>query len=169
MTTSEKIEFLKADLLKAKGAERVSVSTKIPGGFDLSGQFTTATVTAVMAAAAEVWPQPPRTPTKVLGAFDRRFGHPVAIHKLFPDAGRDDFSDDSTYRDTDDASEHSNLGMAADLINCEISGESGPGCGHHCDHVARATECLQNYARDEAALNKHRDDAGRMAVSVRFA
>ncbi len=99
-------------------------------------------------------------PRKVLGAFDTRFGKPVAIHNLFGD---------STNRDTDDTSEHSNLGMACDLINCEISGESGPGCGHNCDHVARATECLQNYARDEAMRNKHRDDAGQPQVSVRFA
>ena len=63
MTTQEKIDYLKADLLKAKGAEQVSVSTK-PGGFDLRGQFTTATTEAVMAAAADLPPQPPRTSPK---------------------------------------------------------------------------------------------------------
>jgi hypothetical protein len=169
MTTQEKIDYLKANLLKAKGAEQVSASTK-PGGFDLRGQFTTATTEAVMAAAAEVRPQPPRTSPKVMGAFDPRFGHPVSVHKLFPNAGRDDnFSDDrsNSPRD-DDATEHSNLGMAADLINCEISGESGPGCGHNCDHVARATECLQNYSRDQAMRDKNRADAGN-AHQVRFA
>ena len=107
------------------------------------------------------------------GKFDPR---PVftnkAVNAVFPDAGRDDFSDDrsnSPRDDFDEPNEHSNLGMAADLINCEISGESGPGCGHKGDHVARAIDCLQNYARDETARKQHRDDAGRMAVSVRFA
>ena len=106
------------------------------------------------------------------GKFDPR---PVftntAVHALFPDAGRDDFSDDrsnSPRDDFDEPNEHSNLGMAADLINCEISGESGPGCGHNgVDHVARAIDCLQNYSRDQAMRDKHRADAGQH--SVRFA
>jgi hypothetical protein len=88
-----------------------------------------------------------------------------AVHALFP--SRDDFSDDSA--DDDDTSEHSNLGMAADLINCEISGDSGPGCGHNCDHVQRATECLQNYARDEAMRKRNLDDASKTTHSIRFA
>jgi hypothetical protein len=93
-----------------------------------------------------------------------------AVHALFPDAGRSDFSDDrsnSPRDDFDEPNEHSNLGMAADLINCEISGESGPGCGHNCDHVARATECLQNYARDEA-MRARNLDAARTGDMVRF-
>jgi hypothetical protein len=166
MTTQEKIDYLKA--LK-KGAEQVDASTKA-GEFDLKGQFTAPTVAAVMARNAEVRPERPRTPTKVIGAFDpRRFG-PVAVHALFPDAGRDDFSDGRSNGATDgddDTTEHSNLGMACDLLNCEISGESGPGCGHNCDHIARATECLQNYAKDQAMRDKNRADAGHH--SVRFA
>lgn len=169
MTTQQKIDYLKA--LKTKGAEQVSVSTK-PGGFDLKGQFTTATVTAVMAAAAEVRPKPQRAPTKVLGQFDPRpvFAN-ASVNALFPDAGRDDVSDDrsNSPRADDDTTEHSNLGMAADLINCEISGESGPGCGHNgVDHVARAIDCLTNYARDDAMRKRNLADAGR-AHSVRFA
>ena len=106
------------------------------------------------------------------GKFDPR---PVftnkAIHAHYPDSGRDDFSDDrsnSPRDDFDEPNEHSDLGMACDLLNCEISGDSGPGCGHDCDHVARATECLQNYARDEAMRNKHRDMAEKSTM-VRFA
>ena len=166
MTTQEEIDYLKA--LKTKGAEPMSISTKTPGGFDLRGQFTAATVAAVMARDTEVRPQPARAPTKVTGQFDARFGHPVAVHKLFPDAGRDDFSDDRSNVADDDTTEHSNLGMAADLINCEISGESGPGCGHNgVDHVARAIDCLTNYARDDAVRKKNLADAGRMH-SIRF-
>ena len=87
-----------------------------------------------------------------------------AERKFLPDF--DAQADDGT----SDESEHSNLGMAADLINCEISGESGPGCGHHnCDHVARAIDYLQNYSKDQAMRDKHRDEAGRMSVGVRFA
>ena len=164
-SNDKKIKSLRAIL----ATEPVSISTKTPGGFDLRGQFTTATVTAVMANAEKAKadrPQP-RTPTKVSGQFDPRQFGPVAVHALFPDAGREDFSDDRGNAGDDDTSEHSNLGMAADLINCEISGESGPGCGHSCDHVARATECLQNYARDEAMRKKNRDEAGK-THSVRF-
>ena len=97
----------------------------------------------------------------------------TAVHALFPDAGRDDFSDDRSNSPRDDfddePNEHSNLGMAADLINCEISGESGPGCGHNgVDHVARAIDCLQNYHREDMNRRANLDDAktGRM---VRFA
>ena len=171
MTTERKIAYLKADLHKGdRDAEPIPGTTRVSleKPFDLAAQFTSSTVAAVMARNAEVRPEPARTPTKVLGQFDARFGHPVSVHKLFPDAGRDDFSDDRSNAADDDTSEHSNLGMAADLINCDISGESGPGCGHNnCDHVARATECLQNYARDEAMRKKNRDEAGQH--SVRFA
>ena len=93
----------------------------------------------------------------------------VGVNVQYP--ARDDFSDDRSNGATDgddDTSEHSNLGMAHDLISCEISGESGPGCGHNCDHIQRATECLQNYARDQAMRDRNRDDAGRMQHSVRF-
>lgn len=95
--------------------------------------------------------------------------------KLFPSRPGSESADAD---DDSDTSEHSDLGMAADLINCEVSGESGPGCGHNCDHVARATECLQNYSRDEAMRKRNRDDAGKKqthssflakSASVRFA
>ena len=50
--------------------------------------------------------------------------------KLFPSLPGSESADAD---DDSDTSEHSDLGMAADLINCEVSGESGPGCGHNCD------------------------------------
>lgn len=167
MTTSEKIEFVKANLLKANPTEPVSVSA---GGFDLAGQFTSATVAAVMARNAEVRPEPPRTPTKVSGQFDPRQFGPVSVHSLFPDAGRGDFSDDrSNAADDGETSDSHRVGYASDLLNCEVSGESGPGCVHgDVDHVARAIDCLTNFAKDDAMRKKHLADAGR-AHTVRFA
>lgn len=157
MTTSEN-----------KSAEQVSISTKTPGGFDLHGQFTAATAVAVMAAAAEVRPQP-RAPTKVLGALDPRFGHPVSVHKLFPDAGRDDVSDDRSNSDETET-ESSSLGVAHDLIGCVIAGEDGTSqCNHSgVDHVATAQRCLENYSRDEAARKQRRESVGKPVVGVRF-
>lgn len=106
------------------------------------------------------------------GKFDPR---PVftnaSVNALFADA-RTDFSDGRSNGATDgddDTSEHSNLGMAADLINCEISGESGPGCGHNgVDHVGRAIDCLTNYAKEEAARKQRLASVGQQH-SVRFA
>ena len=96
----------------------------------------------------------------------------ASINVLFPAAPRDDFSDDrsnSAADGDDDTTEHSNLGMAHDLISCEISGEAGPGCGHNgVDHIQRAIDCLTNYARDEAMRDRNRADAAR-AHTVRFA
>jgi hypothetical protein len=158
MTTSE-----------TKGAEQVSISTKTPGGFDLHGQFTAATAVAVMAAAVEVRPQP-RAPTKVLGAFDPRFGHPVAVHRLFPDAGREDFSDDRSNSDETET-DSSSLGVAHDLIGCVIAGEDGTSqCNHSgVDHVATAQRCLENYSREEAARKQRLHDVSQPHVGVRFA
>jgi hypothetical protein len=94
-----------------------------------------------------------------------------AVNALFPTRGADDFSDGRSNGATDgddDTTEHSNLGMAHDLISCEISGESGPGCGHNgVDHVQAAISCLQNYSREQAMRDKNRADAGRQH-SVRF-
>jgi hypothetical protein len=72
--------------------------------------------------------------------------------------------------DDDDETDSSSVGMAADFLNCELSGEAGAGCVHgDCDHVAKATECLNNFANDEAGRAKRRADAGRRVASVRFA
>ncbi len=116
--------------------------TPTMGGFDLKGQFTTATVAAVMARNAEVRPQPARTPTKVLGQFDPRpvFAN-ASVHALSPIRPA-----------TISAMTNRTAPPMATMIRpsirisawprisstVEISGESGPGCGHNCDHVARA-------------------------------
>ena len=88
--------------------------TPTMGGFDLKGQFTTATVAAVMARNAEVRPQPARTPTKVLGQFDPRpvFAN-ASVHALFPDAGRDDFSDDRSNGATDGDDDRPSIRISA--------------------------------------------------------
>jgi len=140
----------------------MSISTKTLGGFDLKGQFTPATVAAVMARDTEVRPQPPRAPTKVLGQFDARFGHPVAVHKLFPD----------DHTDGDEAkTASSSLGVAHDLIGCVLAGEDNTGaCNHsHVDHIATARQCLDNYAKEEDARKQRREDVGQPMARVRFA
>jgi hypothetical protein len=95
-----------------------------------------------------------------------------SINALFPDAGRSDFSDDrsnSPGDDFDEPNEHSNLGMAHDLLSCELAGESGPNCGHNgVDHIQASIDCLGNYQRDQAMRDRNRADAGRMQHSVRF-
>ena len=123
-----------------------------------------------MARNAEVRPQPGRTPTKVLGAFDPRQFGPVAVHALFPDAGRHDFSDDRTDSAADDGTESSSLGVAHDLIGCVLAGKDNTSeCNHSgVDHIDMAGRCLANYSRDEAGRAKRRSDAGQHA-RVRFA
>jgi hypothetical protein len=92
----------------------------------------------------------------------------ASINVLFPAAPRDDFSDDRSNIE-DDATEHSNLGMAHDLLSCELAGESGPNCGHNgVDHIQASIDCLGNYQRDQAMRDRNRADAARMH-SVRFA
>lgn len=110
--------------------------------FDLAGQFTASTVAAVMAANANA---------KV------KF---LTVGKPSDDDG------------TSDDAEHSSVGLAADYLNCEISGEAGAGCVHgDVDHIAKAAECLNNYAQDEAARRGHRDLVSQNShhQSVRFA
>jgi len=172
MTTEQKIAYLKADLHKDRDAEPIPgdarVSTEKP--FDLAGQFTSSTVAAVMARNAEVRPQLPRAATKVMGAFDPRQFGPVAVHALFPDAGRQDLSDDRTSVD-DDETGSTSLGVAADLLNCRIAGQEGTSeCVHEGgDHVDMARQCLERYAKEEAARKQRRESVGQPIVGVRFA
>lgn len=172
MTVEQKIARLKADLFGADrtaepiGDARVNLETP----FNLAGQFTTATVAAVMAKNTEIRPQP-RTSRKVMGAFDPRQFGPVAVHALFPSAGGDDFSDDRTDSGDDDETGSTSLGVAADLLNCRIAGQEGTSeCVHEGgDHVDMARQCLERYAKEEAARKQRRDAVGQPVVGVRFA
>jgi hypothetical protein len=132
-------EFARAKAARAKAAETASAPR--PGQFNLR-QFSSAGATAIMAANAS--------------------------GKFLPVAGRDDFSDDRSNADDDETSESHRVGFAADLLNCEVSGESGSGCVHgDCDHVGRAVDCLTGFMRDEAARKRNLADAGK-SHSVRF-
>jgi hypothetical protein len=93
----------------------------------------------------------------------------VAVSALFPNAGRDDFADNRVNTDDDETFESHRVGYASDLLNCQVSGEAGPGCSHgDIDHIKKAAECLRGAMDDEAQRKKNLADAARMH-SVKFA
>jgi hypothetical protein len=173
MTTEQKIAYLTDLRNKDRDAEPIPGKTRVnlEKPFDLAGQFTSSTVAAVMARNAEVRPESPRTPTKVLGAFNPRLFGPVAVHALFPSRGADDFSDDRSNADDDDDIGSASLGVAADLLNCRIAGHEGTSeCVHKGgDHVDLARQCLERYSREEAARKQRRASVGQNVVGIRFA
>lgn len=88
--------------------------------------------------------------------------HATSRGKFLPDAPREDFDDRGTV-------ESSSIRAAHDLLACHLAGEDGS-CRHgKVDHVAAATETLNNFAKDEAGRASRRKDAGRHVASVRFA
>jgi hypothetical protein len=94
----------------------------------------------------------------------------TAVHaKFLPDAGRQDFSDDSV--DDDDETGSTSLGVAHDLIGCVLAGEDNTGSCNHSgvDHVDMARQCLERYAKEESARAKRRASVGQNVVGIRFA
>lgn len=82
-----------------------------------------------------------------ISRYDPIFGHPVAVHKLFPDAPPQDFGS----HDDCGESDMSSLGVAHDLIGCMVRGEAGtPACNHSGDHLTIARAALNSYANDKA-------------------
>ena len=103
------------------------------------------------------------------GTFDPRpmFSN-KAVNALFP--SRDDFSDDRSNAADDDDTGSTSLGVAADLLNCRLAGEEGTSsCVHEGgDHVDMARQCLERYAKEEAARKQRLASVGQQH-SVRFA
>jgi|GEM_PF-6929855 len=136
-------------------------------------ELTTAQKIAILKADPAVRS---RTAAPRPGAFNLKLFSPGAIdainaanakNKFLPDTPRQDF-DDRPNRD-DSASDSSSIRVAHDLLACHLAGEDGS-CRHgKVDHVAAATETLNNFAKDEAGRRSRRKDAGRPVASVRFA